>query len=388
MGVIVFLTEGAPQSRNLDRAVVADYTAGVSRHREPGICVLADSETETSLLIVWMEKNLAANTTGYSEFPCRISGRKVVYTKATERISMDGAAFVVAEQASWVSGYGHQQGPHAYKIASGDNAGRVLCAYAQNDQAEEAWNGGATQDRNVYLTYSDDDGDTWSTGVKIVDKDDLVSPMLTTGIIVPGNGTFLQIPAGDYAGRICFPAYYNRSLVVYSDDGGDTWAVGGATPAVTAGTEPNLACRPDGTLVMTMRIDNTSDTRRWFTSADGGGTWTDEGDLPGYQGTACNAGLIQTDPAGSRGTYGKIVISGPEGSVGGASSERDHFALRAASDDAMTFGDRYAPLDEETYVGYSSVAFADDVLFLAFETGSAAYNIDERVEMMAIRYPD
>lgn len=368
---------GDPDGLILASAVVAPYGGGVLRHREPSVCVLSDSPAETTALVTWMEKG-AVNVTGHSEMPCRIAARKYTFNKATKALLPVGPATVVAQQDGFLSGRGHQQGPHTIKIPAGPHAGRVLMVYSQNDNPNIPFSQ-VNDTRNIYLKFSDDDAVTWSEPRKIVDAPSFGQPYC----VVPGNGSFVQIPEGPHAGRLVFPMYANRTYLVYSDDGGDTFTLSAPSASVVGATEPNVAVRPDGSLLVTVRIDNRLDQRWHHTSVDGGATMQSQGPLPGYPGTDCNAGIVQTDVIGG----GRVVLGGPEGYTGGMhAGQRHNYCLRAALGNSSEFGDRYRLFDESRYVGYSSLASFDGGLFVTYETGLRPINVDESVELVVVDY--
>lgn len=143
------------------------------------------------------------------------------------------------------------------------------------------------------LIYSDDDGVTWSDPVDLNKevKSDWMK-FLGTG---PGRG--IQIKNGQHAGRLVFPVYltnssgFQSSVVVYSDDNGQTWEIGetandgrdlgngqfGNAQTMNSGlqlTEAQLVEMPNGQLKMFMR--NTGTYVRIATSFDGGATWDPE----------------------------------------------------------------------------------------------------------------
>ena len=102
-------------------------------------------------------------------------------------------------------------------------SGRILLVYC--------WNPGATGARSVFVTYSDDDGLTWSKGKNITST---VKPAgwgwYATG---PVHGIIKQQEPNK--GRIVIPANHGLgsngySHVIYSDDNGETWSLGGIVP--------------------------------------------------------------------------------------------------------------------------------------------------------------
>jgi sialidase-1 len=113
-----------------------------------------------------------------------------------------------------------------------------------------------------------------------------------------GPGAGIQIQHGPHKGRLVIPCdhieadtkhYYSH--VIYSDDGGQTWQLGGSTPEHQVNEcEVVELAEPQGRLMLNMRnYDRSNRTRQTALSDDGGATWhsqkhdhrVDRADLPG-----------------------------------------------------------------------------------------------------------
>lgn len=147
----------------------------------------------------------------------------------------------------------------------------------------------ANLNTHLILTYSDDDGATWSAPNLITDqvKEDWMV-FLGTG---PGRG--IQLKNGEHAGRLVFSAYSwsnnvnsQSSTSIYSDDYGVTWHRA-ISPLETAGfditqeagigsgnylTENQIVELNSGKLLMFCR--NNSGRVKVSESTDGGATWS------------------------------------------------------------------------------------------------------------------
>ena len=132
--------------------------------------------------------------------------------------------------------------------------------------------------RRIFVTQSTDDGVTWTPPVEItkdVKQDDWT--WYATG---PCQG--IQIVHGAYKGRLVIPCDHIEaetkkyfSHIIYSDDHGKTWKLGGTTP-VDQVNECTVAEIADGKLRLNMRnYDRTQKNRRTAVSSDGGITWND-----------------------------------------------------------------------------------------------------------------
>lgn len=147
--------------------------------------------------------------------------------------------------------------------------GRVLALY-NHFPAEPGPMGDIS---HVRILHSDDDGATWSRPRDI-------HPPLKTGSMAllrvsPGNGIQLR------DGRLLVPVYYNTvadrdhfsSAVAYSDDGGDTWALGGTPTGGVSTYESSVVERADGSVLLLMRNQAEEGCVAASTSTDRGETF-------------------------------------------------------------------------------------------------------------------
>ena len=142
----------------------------------------------------------------------------------------------------------------------------------------------------LWLTYSDDNGETWSNPVNIsgMVKEDWMKCCGT------GPGFGIEIQNGEHAGRLVFPVYYTNnggfqsSACIYSDDGGVTWQRG-MSPNDARGegmgdsqnpnfsqqlTESQIIELNSGNLLQFMRNTGGSGLVAVSRSTDGGATWS------------------------------------------------------------------------------------------------------------------
>ncbi|MFA7390233.1 MAG: sialidase family protein [Proteiniphilum sp.] len=133
--------------------------------------------------------------------------------------------------------------------------------------------GTSTDTRRVYHSYSDDDGLTWSTPREITS----MAKESSWGWYATGPCHGIILTREPYRGRIVIPCDYievgvgrrQYSHVIYSDDKGITWHIGGKSEG---GNESTVAELPDGRLILNMR--NSSPFRTVAYSSDGGATWS------------------------------------------------------------------------------------------------------------------
>ena len=153
----------------------------------------------------------------------------------------------------------------------------LLMTWNRGDDHEPDIIAGTSQDtRRVYVTRSEDDGVTWAEPKEITPTTKLDNwTWYATG---PGAG--IQMQTGDYKGRLVIPCdhieaetkhYYSH--VIYSEDHGETWQLGGRTPEHQV-NECQVVELANGNLMLNMRnYDRTKHHRQVAYSKDGGATW-------------------------------------------------------------------------------------------------------------------
>jgi sialidase-1 len=164
--------------------------------------------------------------------------------------------------------------------------------------------------RRVYVTSSKDDGLTWAAPKEITkDVKARNSTWYATG---PGAG--IQLERGKFRGRLVIPCdhieaeterYYSH--VIYSDDHGLSWTLGGRTPAPQV-NECQVVELQDGQLLLNMRnYDRANQQRQIAFSTDGGVSWTDQRPEKALPEPICQASvrrcgdvILFTNPADGR----------------------------------------------------------------------------------------
>ncbi len=132
----------------------------------------------------------------------------------------------------------------------------------------------------VFITHSADEGESWAKPGEITeDVKEAEWGWYATG---PGHG--IQLQRGKYKGRLVIPCdcgdskgwgnwdQKGRSLVIYSDDHGQTWTHGGITEKGM--NECEVAELTDGSLLLSMRNYRGPKLRAFALSKDGGRTWS------------------------------------------------------------------------------------------------------------------
>ncbi|MFO8012158.1 MAG: sialidase family protein [Phycisphaerae bacterium] len=163
---------------------------------------------------------------------------------------------------------------------------------------------------------STDDGKTWSEPTHHVPAP---NPDGWRGGAANNNNHGFQLSTGPHAGRLVVGArvfkkgvYEGRAKggVIYSDDGGKIWHVGGAGLAGKGAVNGEVAlCEAAGgeVYVSYRNRDRAAEPRRRFysRSRDGGATFYDEGAVNDLSAHGCNAGLVGFTP---RGADGRVLL--------------------------------------------------------------------------------
>jgi sialidase-1 len=205
--------------------------------------------------------------------------------------------------------------------------------------------------RRVFVMHSKDDGQTWSKPLEITN--DVKKTDWTWYATGPGSG--IQIEHGPHKGRLVIPCdhieaeskhYYSH--VIFSDDHGVSWKLGGRTPQHQV-NECEVVELTGGRLMLNMRnYDRTKRQRQTAVSDDGGLTWRDQKHDPALIEPICQASIKRFRwPQGEQ--PGVILFSNPA-----SSGARVNMTLRASFDDATTW-----PFSNVIHAGpsaYSSLA--------------------------------
>ncbi len=227
--------------------------------------------------------------------------------------------------------------------------GRIWLPFCWNDgqnSVQENKRGTGRGEREVYLTYSDDDGATWASPKNITSS--VKREEWTWYATGPGCGIQLE------DGRLVIPCNHriqgkpddnSLSHVIYSDDHGQTWQIGGAVPEEKT-NEAQVVELTDGRLLLNMRSHHGRNRRAISTSPDRGATWSPVTFDETLLDPACQASIVRLAP----GKHGRarLVFANP------ASRQRENLTVRVSYDDGQTW-----PVAKVIYPGgsaYSSLA--------------------------------
>ena len=159
-----------------------------------------------------------------------------------------------------------------------ERTGRLVMVTTWNDGRDPEWHIRTLTSHNtrrVFCFWSDDNGYNWTDAREITSS--VKNPEWTWYATGPCHG--IQIKKGAHKGRLVIPCNHalppvevdgrtvsqTVSHVIYSDDGGETWVLGG-TPSV--GNESTVAELPNGDLMLNMRVDGV-DKEGWSKNANG-----------------------------------------------------------------------------------------------------------------------
>ncbi len=194
------------------------------------------------------------------------------------------------------------------------------------------------------VSISTDNGLTWSTPVDI---STMARPSTWNGYYFGPNHA-IQLQRGEHAGRIVLPNNHGLAgqplepdgrevSLIYSDDGGVTWNVGGTLVNPTAGIGPNESCVTelvDGTLYVNARNQGTYSRHRLIGySEDAGLSFTGlaefEYDLvdPQVQGSVVRYSAVDMGDA-----YNRLLFSNPK-----TTDSRTRLFVRSSFDESESW---------------------------------------------------
>ena len=211
-------------------------------------------------------------------------------------------------------------------------------------ERDERLTDGIEGDRIVrnHLIFSDDEGTTWSTP-----RDVTAATKRPQGVttLASGPGVGIQLTRGPHAGRLIIP--FNEGpwerwnvFAVFSDDGGETWNLGGTVPnnlidndkggQVSTINEVQMVELEDGSIRYNARRWAGTPTRKTGISRDGGATWSGVEDVTDLSDPSCMASILRYGFATAT-SKGRILFSSPDG------TRRANGTIHLSHDDGATW---------------------------------------------------
>ena len=242
----------------------------------------------------------------------------------------------------------------------------VACHSLEKDTQTVLQTGSPEGRRTLWTFYSDDHGKTWSKPTEISDQ--ILDPAWRWYATGPGVGIQLQ------DGRLVIPATRNKgsdggrsakSHVIYSDDHGKTWQLGGeAGDRISEAQVVELA--DDRLLLSARRVGNRAMLMCQAYSDDKGATWSDVyqhpqlispgGNYVGYSG-GCQASMLRHTRADKQ-DRNRLIFTNPANRYPYGAKGRINMTLRVSYDEAESWS--FSRQLHARWSAYSCLTVLDD----------------------------
>ena len=195
--------------------------------------------------------------------------------------------------------------------------------------------------RRVFVMKSTDNGESWSESKDITEttKDP------SWGWYATGPGVGIQIKYGPNKGRLVIPANHSYddpnggvrggpfeygSHVIFSDDHGTTWELGGSISPKMNESQLIEMADGNGTLLMNMRSYFGKNRRALSVSRDGGISWSHPVEASTLVEPVCQAAFLRYSWPNDR-TGDLVLFSNP------ASTKRENMTIKLSRDSGRTW---------------------------------------------------
>ncbi len=252
-----------------------------------------------------------------------------------------------------------------------ETTGKIYLLASWNDGDDDIGkiNAGTSKNtRRVYVTSSSDDGEKWETLKEITSSVKLP----TWGWYATGPCHGIQLKTGAYKDRLVIPCDYmdvgagrrGNSHVIYSDDAGTSWKLGGIVPQHSA-LNPNesaVAELSDGKLMLNMRVGGNQNQRIYSTSSDGGLTWSAIEQAPQLIDPVCQGSLTSMQLDNSHAVFFSNA----------ASTARKNMTIKMSTDNGINWTKQKVVFSGPS--GYSDLLMVSkEKVAILFEAGVGAY---------------
>lgn len=281
------------------------------------------------------------------------------------RISEDGGRTWGKLSVVWDDGANTCGNPCVVRDAEKDVMWLLHTWNCGDDREPAIINQTSKDTRRVFVSRSTDGGREWVNRREITADAKLTNwTWYATG---PGAG--IQLERGPNKGRMVIPCdhieagskkYYSH--VIYSDDHGATWKLGGTTPNDKV-NECEVVELSDGALMLNMRsYDPSQKARQTAISRDGGLTWTEQKIVPELVDPICQASIRRLSWPGED-KPGVILFANA------GSTRREKMTVRASFDEGKTWA--VSRLVSRHPAAYSClVPLPGGAIGLLYETGT------------------
>jgi len=236
----------------------------------------------------------------------------------------------------------------------------LLSTWNRGDDHEKEILSGASKDtRRVFVLHSEDDGLTWTEAKEVTNttkKDNWT--WYATG---PCHG--IQLQEKEYKNRLVIPANHMvagtktyHSQVIYSDDSGETWHLGGVVTE-HGGNESSVVELINGDLMLNMRNYNreVSKTRSSTISKDGGQSWSDMQYAPELIEPICQGNILNVTQKGR--LTEKLLFSNPA-----SVDKRERMTIRLSNNSGKSW-------DSSLLIHAGPTAYSDMVMISDEQVG-------------------
>lgn len=256
----------------------------------------------------------------------------------------------------------------------------VTCWNLGEDHEKEIIDGKSKDSRRIYVLSSDNDGISWSAPKEITSS--VKHPDWTWYATGPCHG--IQLQSKKYKGRLVVSANHMvagtktyHSQLIYSDDKGETWKLGGIV-SKHGGNESSVVELENGDLMLNMRNYNReeSKSRSYVISKDGGKTVSEMQYLPELIEPICQGSTLNYMKSGK--ISNNILFSNPA-----STDKREKMTIKLSQNNGTTWP--YAFLVYPGPAAYSDlVNLPDGNIGLLYEYGTN--NAYEKIGFTSISF--